>query len=566
MADLRIIISGDVKNLTLSLNKATKSVDKFSRNSKRAFGGLGKSLGGVTKMLGPLGIAGAMAGLTIVAIKAAKAIIKFDGALTRVAIQANISNKQQMELRDTIGEVAMETGTSRDELVKAADAIIQRTGRFDLVADNLRLIGVAAAATGGSAEDMGAIVAGLGQNFGFSSKQMDNFMNLLTAQGKMGAFTLQDLATQSERVLAAATTLGATSEKDLGFFTGLMQIGRKATSSSEMTAQAFENLASEITKKSDIIKKKTGFSVIDTEASKKEGVTVFKDVRSMMYGLMEATGGDQKKLAELFGNRSMRVVRAMALMWRKEGVEGFEKFATAGGASMDGLSKDMDRFNQSTSGRMKRLGQIFEVAADKALAPALNELSKELEAFMADEENIRALMDLFKGLGNILMGTAKATVYLIKKWQELAGVVAQRTILEPSMMREIERARDLGLISPEEMRAATMSTAASKAASTQDDGFVRTTSTAISSLGDRSARGENLQAQVQGMIGSAAQAGRANTTERTQDATDRIFGGGTKVVIEKIEVTAGGVTLPVKKTTVTPRRGDRAEAIPGAGR
>lgn len=555
MADLRIIITGNVKNLTLNLNKATKSVNKFSRKSKKAFFSLGKSLGVLGKLMGPLGLAGGVAGISIAFMKAAKGAINFEASIARLAIQGDITRKEQMMLGEEITQLAIATGKSRTEIVAAYDAILQRTGKMDLATENMETLAIASLATGAEMTDLAAIAANLSSKFEMSKDDIQEFFDVMIVQGKRGAFTLKDMASQGERVFAAAKNLGAATKKEIGFVTGMLQVVREATGSPEEAVTALENFSIEILRKAGKIRKATsGFNVFEM----KDGKKVLKDTRKIIFGIMKGTGADQETLAKLFGKRTLVLMNAIRAKWLESGEEGIDKYVEVQKAQLGVAQRDAARFQETMAGRMGRLGAIFTAMGDKAVLPVLEEMGDALERFLADEENVRLMIEAFEGLGTIIMGTMQAVVFLSKAWGDLADTVASRG-LGRAMEMQLDRAEQLGLITPGTKRRALLATGPRAAGGFEGAAgapLARTAMTAVEALGGRRAGGRQVAIQAEAAISGAT----AQTQKTPQQIMNELIGGIKVEVNVKNEIDG----VPVKsKRTVTTKRGDRTEETAG---
>lgn len=434
-ADLKITISADIKNLTRSLSKSERQVKGFGKSAKTAFGGLKKTLGGVTKMLGPLGVAGGIAGVTALAIKASREIIGFDAALTRLRIQSGTTAEEQIALRKSITDLSVKTGKSRIEIIKALDAIIERTGDMKLASDNMEFMTKASLATGAAMEDVGAIIANIGPKFNLSTGNIQDFFNIVTAQGKQGAFTMENIANQGERLFTAAQRLQVSGGRELNIFGAMMQIGKRTTGSPEEATTAIDNLASEMLKKSEQIQKEFGVSIIDAEESKKQHKTVLKDLGVLLEELMEATGGESIKLLRVFGIRSVKILEGIGKSWQEFGMKELDEFTETNKEKLKTIEKDYDIWSKSSAAAFDRLGTAFTKIADKALAPTIAELAGIIDEMLEDPEAIDEVAQSFEGLASALLGLAKASGAAARAYGKLDDLTAGR---------DREKGQDLG--------------------------------------------------------------------------------------------------------------------------
>lgn len=184
----------------------SSGLNKLGRTGSRSLRGLGRAASLASKGFDRLGnrytaMIGGAAGLGT-----AKSLVSLEARLTQLGVQANKSAAEINTMNQEIYRVARAPHIRVDpsQILNAIDKIVEKTGNLDLARDNIENIGLAIRATGAAGENIGAMIADMNEKFGLkNSEQFNESLDALVNQGKAGAFTLQNMATQGERITAA---------------------------------------------------------------------------------------------------------------------------------------------------------------------------------------------------------------------------------------------------------------------------------------------------------------------------------------------------------------------------
>jgi len=274
-------------------------------------------------------------------VAAVRGVSQMETRLVRLGIQARRSKEEIEELRKEIVETAQAADVRIDpsQILDAVDKIIEKTGDFELARGNLRNIGLAVQSTGAEGIDIGAMVADLSEKFDID-KPEDLFetLDLLTNQGKEGAFTLQNFATQGERVTAAYAITGRTTKRAAREMGAMLQMIRKGVGAPEQAATAFEALMRTLNDASKVkILTKAGIKLTDPDDPKR-----MRAVTDIVKDLVRATGGDALKLSKIFDSEAMRALNLVAAEYKKTG--GFDSLDSFMSQSSDGATLLKDAF------------------------------------------------------------------------------------------------------------------------------------------------------------------------------------------------------------------------------
>lgn len=373
-------------------DKFSSKITGAARRTKQFTSGVA---GGLQKLDNKLsGVAAKFAGLAggITLAGAAKGVIDLDARLTRLGTQANVSGEQVSALKKEIFAISQDSDikVNPDQILGAIEQIIERTGDLKFAKDNIKSIGMAIQATGADGDAIGGIMAEF-QKMEMSPKAVLKTIDLLTKQGKEGAFTLQNLASLGPRVISAYSATGRAGYEGAKEMGAVLQMIRMGTGSSEQAATAFEALMRNITdpkKQKDL--KKLGVAVKDNAGNFKPVNVILKDIVKKSKGSIEAIG-------QIFDAEAVRAFNsALAEYKRTGGNATLDKFM---GIQGDGrtIMKDSARNAKTMAANLISLKTAFMGFADRNLSGPITEFADALNK--VKPEQLQKWMDWAKNIG-----------------------------------------------------------------------------------------------------------------------------------------------------------------------
>ncbi|MDI6616038.1 MAG: phage tail tape measure protein [Syntrophaceae bacterium] len=373
---IKLILSGDSHRLDRELNRTGKNIGGFGNRAVAVFSRVGRTMQRVSdRVMTPF--AGIASGAAIA--MAGKGVIDFDSRLARLAIQAGLTRKETLALKKELLDASRKTYQLPTELLAGMEQIIEKTGNLELAKDTVIDMGVAASATGAEMAAIGAVTSNLNEKLSISKKEMRGAFDILNQQGKAGAFTLRELAMLGERLFAAAAGFGVKGTEGLRKFGAFVQIARRGTGSSEMATTAVERTMADLIQNAKKIRAVTGFSIFDEAASRKEGRAVMKDIDVVLKEIIKRTRGDEVKLNRIFGQESIRAVRAMALSYRELGdFRVFDSFIQQGGDGVQ-MMTDFSRWTETAAAKMILFRAELTKLANENLAGPIELFTKALD-------------------------------------------------------------------------------------------------------------------------------------------------------------------------------------------
>lgn len=376
------------------LRKHAVTRQRILRGASR-FGGRGIGL------LGLGGVAGA--------VFKGREILKFDEVLARVAGQAKVSTEEQFRLRDAINAASIATGVSRDVLLDAVRRIVDKSGEFDVAAQNVEELGKVIKGTGVDATDLGELVAALAAQFAGigGPKGVLDFLEILIAQGDEGVVNLQELAKESEKLIGAFTRAGLKSREEFIGLGALVQLSGRGGGSPEAATFA-ANFLSQIRKRKNVekvLKRFPKINIVDEKGA-------LLSIRRIIPELIKATGGNLQILQGIIPQ--IRGVAPLELAANEENMKKFIRSLHLGETAAGNIQRRFERVADTSSQGFDRMAAGITLFADKALVGILNDMADSMTRLIDDPEKMKQLVNSAEQLGKALQLAGKGAEVLLK--------------------------------------------------------------------------------------------------------------------------------------------------------
>ncbi len=328
--------------------------------------------------------------------------IKFNDSMTRIGIQAHISDNAISKLKSTMFNVGVSTGISADSIKDSFSQIMDSTGDLKFANANLKNMGISMQATGASGKDIGSLYTEF-DKLGLSSKQAFSAFDILNIQGKKGSITLKDMAGQASKMIplyqAMTNRKGLNVVKESG---ALIQVFRQVTGSADEATTVFQGYVNAIG--SGAIQKKLkhlGIAVKDSSGNMRSGVDILKDVVAKSKGNMTA-------IQTIFtDSTSQKAFLKMVSEYKKTGkFKTLDNYANTKGDGLETL-KDYKRANGTMLSQLGRLKTAFTKLMDVTLTPILKYSADAIE--LLGSNNLESAINKFK---YVLWGLAGTFVAL----------------------------------------------------------------------------------------------------------------------------------------------------------
>jgi len=419
MGDLRTSILLNLSgNLQSRARQFTNGLDRLGRRGSASMRLLGRGVAVAGRGLARLGNRYTALITGAAGIGAIRQVGNLEERLTRLGIQADVGEEKIDGLKNRIFEVAKapDIRVNPGQILSAVEEIIEKTGDLKFAEENIRNIGLAISATGAEGLSIGGILAEF-QKMELGAKDAFEALDILTVQGKQGAFTLQNLASLGPRVVTAYTAMGrggVTAIREMG---AVLQVIRQGTGSSEQAATSFEALMRVLGDKKKIeLLQSGGIKVFDPEALK-EGRKVLRPINELMKELVERTKGDRSIIQQVLGDsEAVRAFNAaISEFLRIGGVESLDRFY---GVQADGttITRDSIRAAKTFNAALRGLYTVWHKFSDDQLTEPIKKLTEYLDGLKPG--TVERWLELGKNIGMIgggLVAAQKLGVFKLGK-------------------------------------------------------------------------------------------------------------------------------------------------------
>lgn len=371
----------DGSEVARGLNKAKGRFDKFGKKVGRQ---LKTRIGGALKSALKFGVGGLGIGAGIGLVSFGKEALGFEDKLQRLGSQARKSAKEMEPIREALTEISKETGVARDELLGAADVLVDRLGKEALTTDNLQLMAQQMLGTGTAAEDLANLMFTLESSMGINTtEKMKESLGGLDKIGTAASIPLKELASSVQEALGASQSFGEKGPRAVfGVVAALQAMRRGGIASADETRTAFTKLATEIfekRKKINKVLKKKGLLKLDIEDS--EG-----NKKNLIGGLEQLLAAElsDAEIAPIFGVRAEKGFNAL-----KKNKKLFEEFLAAGEDGAGFFDERAAERAASSAGKIQKSMNAAKLSILEAFTP------ERIEAFSS------ALQTLVGSLGEV---------------------------------------------------------------------------------------------------------------------------------------------------------------------
>lgn len=394
-------------------NRAEKDRAKRRAKLDRVVGRVGR---GSARAVG-FGVAAA--GLNIARLFDAREALGFERSLALLAGQADISASAQANLGNAITQTSLAFGAFRGDVLRGVEAVVEKSGDLQLATDIISTMSKAAIGLDADLGDLGKLAAALGVSFKISGKDMEQFFNILIAQGDKGQITLKDFARIAEEVFGTAAGFGVKGKTGVNAISALIQAGVGSAEERKTSIVSFlEQLTAKEKKITDL-----GVEVRGPKGPKGQQGEL-RNVADILQDIIRVTGGNLGKINKIFSGAALKPFLISAAEFRETKKFGsLKKFLGAGAGSEGLIDKRFQRVAATASVSFDKFNNLITVLGEKTIAPVLTDFAMGLNELLQNPEQMKALSDGFVGMGRAIKAVALVTADLITVFGKLFNFV-----------------------------------------------------------------------------------------------------------------------------------------------
>lgn len=332
----------------------------------------------------------------------------FDYQLQLIGNTADMSGAQLEDLRQRIMEASRSTGQSASNIERALGFLIAAGQDTDTAARSIATIGRTATAAGADIEDVSRAAFTLTDTLAIRPEGLQKAMDMLAQAGKEGNVELRDMAQVLPLFGSAFKAMKMEGPKAVATLGAALEIARKGAPDASIAANNMANFFQKILSPETLKKAQAGFGVDLYRVITRAQATGGNPFEAAMRSIMTMTGGDQKKLGELFQDAQVQAfVRPMLQNW-DEYIRIRDKALAAEGVT----DRDFARVMATTRQQMevaKAAGERLAIVFGRTLAPSLGRLAQALAAGL---DRVATFVRMHPVLVSALVRTAAAVVTL----------------------------------------------------------------------------------------------------------------------------------------------------------
>ncbi|BEO03103.1 hypothetical protein SMQC13_08300 [Serratia marcescens] len=373
-------------NLTAKARQYGANMSEFAQRNQRAMSvvkatseAAGRGLDQLTNRY-TAAIAGFAGGAML------KSYAGIDRQVSRMATRAETTRDHARQMFREIESVASQFAIPVSELAEAWGQVVEKTGDYKRAMEQLPTMAATISGAGVSGHDMGDLSVFFGQ-LGIKSKEdVLKSLDILNKQGKVGEFSLADMATVGAPMLAMYSGIGrhgVDSVRELG---AIAQYGMNATANKDETKTAVMSLISDLMNKQGILKRNAGIDVFDKAGVMRSVPELFEEIITKAMknrnGVKLFGQEDSKKPigAVGFSDPTMRLLMAGVSDYRQHGgkLEQMRHYMDVD--AKGSIMGDAKIVGEDFTSSVQRLTNEFDKFKEKNLAGPVQELADALNA------------------------------------------------------------------------------------------------------------------------------------------------------------------------------------------
>ena len=286
---------------------------------------------------------------------------------------ANMSADDLRTLNERLTAASRATNQFKADLLTANEQLIAAGMQWQQALDITPVLGEVATATQASMGDLAQTAYALSSNMRIPAEQMQAAFERLTVAGQSGQFELKDMAREFDKLGASMGALKFTGLENVSRLGAALQIARRGAGDASEAANNLQNFLAKLASP-DVQKSFAKFGIDLPRLLKRardEGLDPFLVT---LKAIQEATGGDEFKLGELFGDMQVQNFIKPMLLYADDYKKLVAEIDSANGV----IEGNFTRMMGTTAERWKQ----FRIQLETTPMPWVDELIDRLSALL----------------------------------------------------------------------------------------------------------------------------------------------------------------------------------------
>lgn len=302
---------------------------------------------------------------------------EFDYQLQLIGNTADMTGAELITLRDRIVSSSRATGQSATTLQRALGFLIAAGQDTDTASRSILAIGRTSTAAGADIEDVSRAAFTLTDALNVRPEGLQKALDILAQAGKEGNVELRDMARQLPVLAAGFRSFKMGGNEAAATLGAALEIARKGAADPDEAANNMRNYLAKVLSPETLKKAQANFGLdlykVITDAQKAGENPFEKSIESVM----KATGGDQKKLGELFQDMQVQnFLKPIMQNWAE-----YQRIKAKSLAATGVTDRDFAKVMASGKAQLDQLknsGERLAIVLARALSPALVRVARAI--------------------------------------------------------------------------------------------------------------------------------------------------------------------------------------------
>lgn len=333
---LSVVLRASNRRLKADLRQSHRTIKGFARDTR--------SLLTTAFAAGVGGFAGAfsVSGLA----NFGREVLNNEELLERIGIQAGLSKDQMASLRSTAVETGKAFGLSTNQVLQAANAIINLEGAAGFSEEKMKVLAQASVATGANLNDLAGVAFALRSSFKINEPAaLAKALSAVTAAGKQGSIPLNEMSMVLQQISADFKEVSGSGVEGAADLAAALQVARTGFGSAAETGTGLKAFVQQLSQNAD---KFRAFGVRVTQIGK-DGKERLLPIREALDNIEKSPILKRKRfMQQVFGSAEAQKFVKLLIANREQ----FDALSDSARKAND-VQADSQRFLESEAGRLK---------------------------------------------------------------------------------------------------------------------------------------------------------------------------------------------------------------------